>query len=123
MHQFGNKNKLCFIVALNAEDGLWPIDIWAKNVLLTHYDHWAYLQCFIFSLEVELNNLKLRKLDDVFFDHGPTTDDFHAEIYLSENEVDLSFELDNKMVKVSMQYNELIDLYTKVIVHLNKLEA
>jgi hypothetical protein len=126
MRVIGQKDSLHFIIGDQLEFNFQAVDIWFKDVLLTRIDNMAYLPQFINSMNEELNEIKLGKInpDSFFLDLGPTTDDCSSRIYLSGDEAKVSFDLDEGVVlETKMLIAKLIELYTTVIMELKNIKA
>ena len=126
MKIFGNKEKFGFELEDEKIGGLLPMEIYAANISLTPFDKNAYLPSFIVSMEHELEVISRGNISEsfIYFSHGPTTDDVHGKIELSNGLAKLDFEFDEqRIVSVKISIAELIDIYSKTLDCLRELNA
>jgi hypothetical protein len=124
--QIGDKSKVGFSIGGLFSKDLRVVDIFIGGVLITYYDHHAYVPQFIYALEHEVAFLESGKVDHgyYFMDWGPTTDDGYVRGIFEGTYLTLVCRLKNgekAIAEAPISY--LIDTYNKVIAELRRLHA
>ena len=122
----GDKSKVAFIVGRRTSRDLRVVDIYVGNILVTYYDHTAYVPQFVHSIECDIDDLVGKKIDhsDRFMDWGPTTDDSYVKGVVEGANITLICRLvSGEFVIVEMPTQQLIETYQSVAKELRALHA
>ena len=93
----GSKAIFAFEIGSKKKADLREVNIWASDILITHFDNMTYIPAFIASLEREIAILETGDFDDddIFLNYGPTTDDVSSQIKYKNEKYHIRFEMDN----------------------------
>ncbi len=124
--QIGNKDKVASSIGGLFSKDLRVVDIFVGGVLITYYDHHAYVPQFIYALEHEVTFLESGEANSgyYFMDWGPTTDDGYVRGVFEGTYLTLVCRLNNgkkAIAEVSISY--LINTYQKAITELRRLHS
>lgn len=127
--EIGNKEELAFVIGPKINQEQQEVDIWASNVLITHFDHLVYLPQFINSLKCEASDIESGKIDSdyVLFNLGPTTDDVSARATISGDNINIVCDLSegdiNRLIDLTMKTNTIVKLYRDTVEALRNRES